>query len=157
MGLFRIKVSIVELLLGSSSVRKNTVISPLCGNCSFPENFHTRKIGEITIFFAVVTLTQYKTFQNRTFSTKLLLEKRYFFRTAIFQRRYCLETANFSGNHYSTALRVATITPKHSVWLLLCGKSYFPIAATFSRYTFPEEVLYHSCDSFSQFYFLIQS
>ena len=25
----------------------------LCGNCAFPRNFHTRKLGEITIFFAV--------------------------------------------------------------------------------------------------------
>ena len=47
---------------------KNTVISPnflvwtLCGKaqfphsfgtCAFPQNLHTRKLGEITIFFAV--------------------------------------------------------------------------------------------------------
>ena len=45
---------------------KNTVISPdflvckfcekaqfLCGKCSFPQNFHTRKLGETTVFFAV--------------------------------------------------------------------------------------------------------
>ena len=43
---------------------KNTVISPnflvwkfcgikFCGNCSFLQNFHTRKLGEITVFFAV--------------------------------------------------------------------------------------------------------
>ena len=25
----------------------------LCGNCSFPQNFHTTKLGEITVFFAV--------------------------------------------------------------------------------------------------------
>ena len=25
----------------------------LCGNCAFPQNFHTRKLGEITVFFAV--------------------------------------------------------------------------------------------------------
>ena len=25
----------------------------LCGNCAFPKNFHTRKLGEITIFYAV--------------------------------------------------------------------------------------------------------
>ena len=24
----------------------------LCGNCAFPQNFHTRKLGEITVFFA---------------------------------------------------------------------------------------------------------
>ena len=26
----------------------------LCGNCVFPQNFHTRKLGEITVFFAVI-------------------------------------------------------------------------------------------------------
>ena len=25
----------------------------LCGNCAFPKNFHTRKSGEITVYFAV--------------------------------------------------------------------------------------------------------
>ena len=25
----------------------------LCGNCAFPQNFHIRKLGEITLFFAV--------------------------------------------------------------------------------------------------------
>ena len=30
------------------------VIRPkLCGNCAFPQNFHTRKLGEITVFFTV--------------------------------------------------------------------------------------------------------
>ena len=24
-----------------------------CGNCAFPQNFHTRKLGEITVFYAV--------------------------------------------------------------------------------------------------------
>ena len=24
----------------------------LCGNCAFPQNFHTKKLGEITVFFA---------------------------------------------------------------------------------------------------------
>ena len=27
--------------------------SKLCGNCAFPQNFHTRKLGEIKVFFAV--------------------------------------------------------------------------------------------------------
>ena len=26
----------------------------LCGNCAFVQNFHTRKLGEITVFFAVL-------------------------------------------------------------------------------------------------------
>ena len=27
--------------------------SKLCGNCAFSQNFHTMKLGEITVFFAV--------------------------------------------------------------------------------------------------------
>ena len=26
----------------------------LCGNCTFSQNFHTRKLGEIKVFFAVI-------------------------------------------------------------------------------------------------------
>ena len=50
---------------------KNTVISPdflvwkLCGNCTFPQNFHTRKSGEITVFFAVIALLSIKWFGDR--------------------------------------------------------------------------------------------
>ena len=30
----------------------------LCGNCAFTQNFHTRKLGEITVFYAVnITLS----------------------------------------------------------------------------------------------------
>ena len=28
-------------------------IAKLCGNCAFPQNFHTRKLGEIMVFYAV--------------------------------------------------------------------------------------------------------
>ena len=27
----------------------------LCGNCAFTQNFHTRKLGETTTFYAVVS------------------------------------------------------------------------------------------------------
>ena len=30
-----------------------TIRPKLCGNCAFLQNFRTRKLGEITIFFAV--------------------------------------------------------------------------------------------------------
>ena len=29
-------------------------ISPFCGNCLFPQNFHTRKLDEITVFYAEI-------------------------------------------------------------------------------------------------------
>ena len=34
--------------------------SKLCGNYAFSQNFHTRKLGEITLFFAVVTINTYR-------------------------------------------------------------------------------------------------
>ena len=52
-----------------ANIAQNAVISPnflvwtfcgkaispkLCGNCVFPQNFHTRKSGEITAFYAVL-------------------------------------------------------------------------------------------------------
>ena len=43
-------------------LRKRTVsarflaIRPkLCGNCGFPENVHIKKLGEITVFYPVIT------------------------------------------------------------------------------------------------------
>ena len=44
---------------GVNNTAKNPVISPnfqvwkLCGNCAFPQNFHTWKLDEITGFFVV--------------------------------------------------------------------------------------------------------
>ena len=43
---------------------ENTVISPnflrpkLYGNCAFPQNFHTRKLGKITVFYAVISFAE---------------------------------------------------------------------------------------------------
>ena len=34
---------------------------PYCGNCAFPQNFHTRKLAEITVFYAVGTADKGKT------------------------------------------------------------------------------------------------
>ena len=31
-----------------------------CGNCVFPQNFYTRKLGEITIFYAVESINKVK-------------------------------------------------------------------------------------------------
>ena len=33
--------------------QKNCVFGQLCGNCAFPQNFHTIKLGEITAFYTV--------------------------------------------------------------------------------------------------------
>ena len=30
------------------------IVSGESRNCAFPQNFHTRKLGEITVFFAVI-------------------------------------------------------------------------------------------------------
>ena len=56
---------------------KKTVILPnfLCGNFAFSQNFHTRKLGEITVFFAVMPpvpkiniLADFSQFQNQLIS-----------------------------------------------------------------------------------------
>ena len=31
----------------------------LCGNCAFLQNFHTRKLGEITVFFTVTPAVEF--------------------------------------------------------------------------------------------------
>ena len=36
----------------------------LSGNCAFPQNFHTRKSGEITVFFLVTTILKMNSFTN---------------------------------------------------------------------------------------------
>ena len=38
----------------------------LCGNCAFPQNIHARKLGEITVFFAV--LVRMSLFYKKLFS-----------------------------------------------------------------------------------------
>ena len=35
----------------SSEVKSQMLL--LCGNCVFPQNIHTRKLGEMTVFYAV--------------------------------------------------------------------------------------------------------
>ena len=37
----------------NTSLRKIPYRPKLCGNCAFPQNFHTMKLGEITVFYAV--------------------------------------------------------------------------------------------------------
>ena len=43
----------------------------LCGNCAFPQNFHTRILGEITVFFAVY---KYHLITLITLRTNILLK-----------------------------------------------------------------------------------
>ena len=31
-----------------------------CGTCDFPQNFHTRKLDEITVFYAVLVNLKYR-------------------------------------------------------------------------------------------------
>ena len=37
----------------SAEFRANRSKPKLCGNYVFPENFHTKKLGELTVFYAV--------------------------------------------------------------------------------------------------------
>ena len=38
---------------GTASAKFRAIRPKLCGNCSFPQNFHTRKLGETTVFYEV--------------------------------------------------------------------------------------------------------
>ena len=39
---------------GTVSAEFRAIRLKLCGNCAFPQNFHISKLGEITVFFAVL-------------------------------------------------------------------------------------------------------
>ena len=39
---------------GTVSAEFRVIRLKLCGNCAFPQNFHISKLGEITVFFAVL-------------------------------------------------------------------------------------------------------
>ena len=41
------------LVKGTVSAEFQAILPKLCGNCVFHQNFHTRKLGEITVFYAV--------------------------------------------------------------------------------------------------------
>ena len=41
---------------GTVSAEFRAIRPKLCGNCAFPQNFHTRKLEEITVFFVVRTV-----------------------------------------------------------------------------------------------------
>ena len=43
----------VEILWkGTVSAKFRAIHPKLCGNCAFPQNFHTWKLGEIAVFYA---------------------------------------------------------------------------------------------------------
>ena len=45
---------IVEILWkGTVSSEFRAIRPKLCGNCAFPQNFHTRKLSEFSVFYAV--------------------------------------------------------------------------------------------------------
>ena len=49
----------VEILRKGTVTTEFRAIRPkLCGNCAFPQNFHTRKLGEITVFYAMICFTR---------------------------------------------------------------------------------------------------
>ena len=61
---------IIPKVSGQKISAKNTVISPnflvcrpkLCGNYAFPQNFQTKELGEITVFFTVNINKEYQLF-----------------------------------------------------------------------------------------------
>ena len=39
---------------GTVSAEFRAIRPKLCGNCAYPQNFHTKKLGEIAVFYALV-------------------------------------------------------------------------------------------------------
>ena len=51
----------VEILRkGTVSAEFWVILPKLCGNFAFPQNFHIRKIGEITAFYAIIYINKQK-------------------------------------------------------------------------------------------------
>ena len=52
-----IQTKIIQFSESTFKIKVTLAIRPiLCGNCAFPQNFHTRKLGEITVFYTVTFL-----------------------------------------------------------------------------------------------------
>ena len=56
----------------------------LCRNCAFPQNFHTRKLGEITVFLSVFAKALLLNFQGKLYWSELHRHKEG--RTVIFSK-----------------------------------------------------------------------
>ena len=41
---------------GKVSIEFRAIFRTICKNCAFPENFHTRKLGGILVFYAVTVI-----------------------------------------------------------------------------------------------------
>ena len=81
----------------------------LCGNCVFPQNFHTKKLGEITVFYAVKLYGNCAFQQN--FHTKKLDEILVFY--AVLHRCF-ISLCLFNVTMFSVTLKnFAEITGKH--------------------------------------------
>ena len=52
------------LYKGTVSAQFRVNCPKLCENCVFPQNFHTRKLAEITVFFAVIDNNNLKWFAS---------------------------------------------------------------------------------------------
>ena len=50
-------ISILDFIsfgLHCENNRNRAIRLKLCGNCAFPQNFHNRELGEISVFYAVL-------------------------------------------------------------------------------------------------------
>ena len=48
------KFAVVEILRkGAVSAEFRVIHTKLCGNCDFPQNLHTRKLGKMAVFYAM--------------------------------------------------------------------------------------------------------
>ena len=61
---FRILHSVNYFVQDCRSIQNFVNHPKLCGNCAFQPNFHTRKLGEILVFYAVVLHSPNKNFNK---------------------------------------------------------------------------------------------
>ena len=69
----------------------------LCRNCAFPKNFHTRKFGKISVFYAVLLVFYRFIYHQNLINYFALAEKKV-------ECRYCVESLliwSYSGPHFT--------------------------------------------------------
>ena len=96
------------------------ILWKLCGNCVFPQNFYSRKLGKITVFYTVCFyLTHFLTTTFPKITLQILFYVNWFRHTSIsLQLHFCLNLTKFSccanqlTGFYGMATSVFTLTKR---------------------------------------------
>ena len=88
------------------------ILWKLCGNCAFPQNFYSRKLGKITVFYTVCFyLTHFLTTTFPKITLQILFYVNWFRHTSIsLQLHFCLNLTEFNccANQLTGFYRMAT-------------------------------------------------